>query len=123
MEPFQDAGDLEALSALDRSGPTNPVRKTVVPVGIAIEKRPVDRRPGRERKRAQQLMHARRRRQRIKKLGAPSLHVEADLGEVSEAPVEEGMLDQWDAEDRAKVEATLSRALTRMIRSVTRDAS
>jgi hypothetical protein len=68
-------------------------------------------------------MHARRRRQRIKKLGAPSLHVEADLGEVSEAPVEEGMLDQWDAEDRAKVEATLSRALTRMIRSVTRDAS
>jgi hypothetical protein len=75
-----------------------------------------------ERKRAQQAMRARRRRQR-KRTGRAVLHVEADLGEVSEALVDEGLLEAWDAEDRAKVEAALSRALTRMIRSVTRDAS
>jgi hypothetical protein len=75
-----------------------------------------------ERKRAQQATRARRRRQR-KKTGRAVLHVEADIGEVSEALVDEGLLEEWDSEDRTKVEAALSRALTRMIRSVTRDAS
>jgi hypothetical protein len=75
-----------------------------------------------ERKRSQRALRARRCRQR-KKTGRAVLHVEADIGEVSEALIDEGLLEAWDAEDRAKVEAALSRALTRMIRSVARDAS
>jgi len=61
-------------------------------------------------------------RKRMKK-GKSVFRIEANKYEVSDALVEAGFLPAWDADDKQKIEAALSKAASDLTRIVTRHGS